>query len=84
MDEVTEFIVENRAQVLSLAHALEVHKTLSGEDVEAVMEGKVGPLVDGRPYQIPENIAAIERYHSAAVTAHYHHEKPEIEIPRFA
>jgi ATP-dependent Zn protease len=84
MDEVATFIEENRAQVLSLAHALEIHKTLSGEDVEAVMEGKVGPLVDGRPYQNPENIELIEKYHIAAVAAHYQHQKPEIEIPRFA
>jgi ATP-dependent Zn protease len=74
---------DNRTKVLSLAHALEVHKTISGEDVIAVMEGGVGPLVDGRPYQAEDNIAAIEKYHQAAVKAHHDHQKPEIVIPLF-
>ncbi|MEI6867021.1 MAG: AAA family ATPase [Actinomycetes bacterium] len=78
-----EILTSNRAKVLSLAHALEIHKTMSGEDVIAVMEGAVGPLVDGRPYSSSENIAAIESYHSAAVRAHNAHEKPDLTIPIF-
>ena len=62
-------------------HALETHKTLSGDDVVAVLEGAQGPLADGRPYTNPENIAAIERYHLAAVTAHAEHKKPEVALP---
>jgi ATP-dependent Zn protease len=74
---------DNRSKVLSLAHALEVHKTISGDDVIAVMEGGSGPLVDGSPYQNPSNIEAIEKYHDAAVKAHKGHEKPDIHIPTF-
>ena len=74
---------ENRAKVLSLAHALEIHKTISGEDVVAVMQGSEGPLVDGRPYQSDANIDAIEKYHQAALEAHKGHERPRMEIPRF-
>ena len=74
---------DNRNKVLSLAHALETHKTISGEDVIAVMVGGVGPLVDGRPYQNLENIAEIEKYHSAAVVAHKEHERPDVSIPVF-
>jgi len=74
---------DNRSKVLSLAHALEIHKTISGDDVIAVMEGGRGPLVDGTPYQNPANIDAIERYHDAAVKAHKGHEKPDIHIPTF-
>ena len=74
---------DNKGNVLSLAHALEIHKTISGEDVVAVMEGRKGPLVDGAPYQNPENVAAIERYHESALTAHKGHEKPDVEIPTF-
>ena len=74
---------DNRSKVLSLAHALEVHKTISGDDVIAVMEGGHGPLVDGSPYQNPSNIEAIEKYHEAAVKAHKGHEKPDIQIPTF-
>ncbi len=78
-----EILRENRSKVLALAHALEAHKTISGEDVIAVMEGGVGPLVDGRPYSNPENIALIESYHDSAVVAHLGHKKPEIALPVF-
>jgi ATP-dependent Zn protease len=76
-----EILREHREKVLSLAHALETHKTLSGDDVVAVLEGAQGPLADGRPYTNPENIAAIERYHLAAVRAHAEHKKPEVALP---
>ncbi|CAB4888912.1 unannotated protein [freshwater metagenome] len=79
-----EIINLNRQKVLSLAHALESFKTISGEDVIAVMEGGVGPLVDGRPYQVNENIAAIEKYHQSAAAAHLAHQKPEVAIPVFS
>ena len=72
---------DNRSKVLTLAHALEVHKTLTGDDVNAVLTAQVGPLVDGRPYEIAENIEAIEKYHAAAVSAHKEHKKPEISLP---
>jgi ATP-dependent Zn protease len=78
-----EILRENSEKVLSLAHALESFKTISGEDVIAVMEGGVGPLVDGRPYQSQENIAAILKYHDSAIAAHLAHEKPGVEIPVF-
>jgi len=78
-----EILRENRSKILALAHALETHKTISGEDVIAVMVGGKGPLVDGRPYQSAENIAAIEKYHSASVVAHKEHERPDVSIPIF-
>ena len=74
---------DNREKVLALAHALEVHKTLTGDDVRAVLEGSVGPLVDGRPYLDSENIQRIEQYHLSAVKAHKEHQKPEIQLPVF-
>jgi cell division protease FtsH len=83
LDKSHKILLENRAKVLALAHALEIHKTLSGEDVIAVMEGGVGPLVDGRPYQKRANIKLIELYHQAAVRAHKAHEKPDVKIPVF-
>jgi len=79
-----QILIENRAKVLSLAHALETYKTLSGEDVVAVMDGGVGPLVDGRPYQDPAKIAEIERYHEAALRAHQGHRRPDVQIPKFS
>jgi ATP-dependent Zn protease len=78
-----DILNENRLKVLALAHALEIFKTISGEDVTAVMTGAKGPLVDGAPYQIAGNLALIENYHEAALLAHQEHKRPSIEIPRF-
>jgi len=36
---------ENRHLVLAVAHALEVTKTLTGEDIIAIVEGRKGPEV---------------------------------------
>src|SRR5262249_7923938 len=47
---VEELIRDNREHILALAHALETHKTLSGEDVVAVIDRQQGLVVDGRPY----------------------------------
>jgi len=78
-----EILRENRFKVLALAHALETHKTISGDDVIAVMNGEKGPLVDGRPYSIQSNLDAIWNYHLAAVVAHQKHERPDLPIPVF-
>ena len=45
-----EILRENERWVLAVAHALESHKTLSGEDMTAIFEGGRGPVVDGAPY----------------------------------
>ena len=76
-----KILKEHRDQVLSLAHALEVHKTLSGEDVAAVIDGTEGPIVDGRPYTKSKNIKILEGYHEAAVRAHKAHNSPSIQLP---
>ena len=44
---------ENRAEVLGVAHGLEIHKTLTGDDIAAIVDGTAGPTVDGRPYHDP-------------------------------
>ena len=76
-----KLLKENRDQVLSLGHALEVYKTLSGEDVAAVIEGIQGPMVDGRPYAKSKNIKILENYHQSAVRAHKDHNAPSIQLP---
>jgi len=78
-----EILKENKFKVLALAHALETYKTISGDDVIAVMNGEKGPLVDGRPYSIQSNLDAIWNYHLAAVVAHQKHERPDLPIPVF-
>jgi ATP-dependent Zn protease len=78
---VEEIIRANRSHVLALAHALETHKTLSGEDVVAVIEHGTGPLVDGRPYGAPAFLAEIEHYHQAATEAHREHSQVQLNLP---
>ena len=85
-DRTVEVLKENRREVLAVAHALEAHKTLSGEDVVAVIEGIEGPLVDGRGYVEPDFVADLEAYHARAVEAHkVEHERrpglPELPTP---
>ena len=79
--QAEEILRENRNQVLALAHALETYKTMSGEDVAAVIEGVQGSIVDGRPYLDPNFLAEIEKYHSASVVAHREHRVPDVHLP---
>jgi ATP-dependent Zn protease len=76
-----ELLVEERITVLAVAHALETHKTLTGDDVEAVIEGREGPLVDGRPYRTPEFVDELEGYHRVALEAHRAHGKVDVALP---
>jgi cell division protease FtsH len=69
-DRTADLLTENRASVLAVGHALEVHKTISGQDVTAIIDGTQGPVVDGRPYSDPEFAAELEAYHQRAVSAH--------------
>jgi ATP-dependent Zn protease len=77
-----QMLLENRMEVLAVAHALETNKTLTGEDVEAVIDGRRGPLVDGRMYREPEFADLAERYHRDAVIAHQSHAKPALTLPQ--
>ncbi|MEY4175461.1 MAG: hypothetical protein RI900_2626 [Actinomycetota bacterium] len=69
-DEAVQLLTEHRALVLAVAHALETHKTISGEDVDAIIRGEVGPRVDGRVYHRGDFIDVAEQYHAAALEAH--------------
>src|SRR5690349_2412921 len=76
-----EILRENRLGVLALAHALETHKTLTGEDVEAVLDQRIGISVDGTVYSDPEFIEKLETYHAAAAGAHIGHSKIDGAMP---
>jgi ATP-dependent Zn protease len=73
---------EHRTQILVLAHALETHKTIAGEDVIAVLDGIQGPLIDGRLYHEPGFVAELETYHAAVSEAHKRHEKVTMPLPK--
>ena len=75
---------ENRSQVLALAHALETYKTLSGEDVVAVLNRSRGPLVDGTPYSDEDFMASLSEYHRPAARAHRNHSMEQLNLPAAA
>jgi cell division protease FtsH len=72
---------ENRREVLAVAHALETEKTISGDDVAAIIEGVPGPLVDGRSYVTTEFAEQAEDYHREAVVAHKGHAEVNLPLP---
>ena len=84
LDRTEEIIKTNRDDVLSLAHALETHKTLSGEDVVAVLEHTRGPVVDGTPYADPAFITQLNDYHTSAARAHRDHSQEQLRLPAAA
>ncbi|GAA4202173.1 AAA family ATPase [Microbispora amethystogenes] len=81
LEKTAELLRENRREVLSVAHALEQHKTLNGDDVVAVIENRMGPLIDGTAYASDEFYEEIETYHRAAVEAHRGHSEVPVELP---
>jgi ATP-dependent Zn protease len=76
-----DLLEENRRHVLAVAHALETVKTITGEDVAAVVDGTVGPLVDGRPYQDAVFVEELEAYHEACVAAQNQHSDVAATVP---
>lgn len=82
LKKAEEILSDHREQILALAHALETHKTLSGDDVIAVIENRKGPLIDGSVYANSDVKRAIVEYHNAAVVAHGEHAAPVIALPK--
>jgi ATP-dependent Zn protease len=80
-ERTAQLLDEHRGDVLALAHALEAEKTITGDDVEAIIEGTRGPTVDGRPYHDPAFRQMLERYHDAVLRAHKEHGGVEVRIP---
>jgi hypothetical protein len=81
LERTATILKENRREVLSLAHALESHKTLTGEDVLAVLHGRPGPLVDGSIYADETFVSELEVYHRAVLHAHRNHTKLTMTLP---
>ena len=80
-DETYRLLGDNRAEVLAVAHALETHKTITGDDVAAIVDGVTGSLVDGRSYLDPVFRHELERYHDAAAKAHREHSGVDTSMP---
>jgi cell division protease FtsH len=74
-------LAENRLEVLAVTHALETNKTLTGDDIKAVVDGTPGPLVDGTEYHTPEFAEQAQAYHDRVVVAHQQHSSVDIPLP---
>lgn len=81
LEKTGRLLREHRREVLSVAHALERHRTLNGDDVVAIIERRAGPLVDGTVYASDELHAELEDYHLEAARAHQEHSRVERELP---
>lgn len=81
LERTGQMLVQHRRDVLALAHALETHKTLTGDDVVAVLEGRPGPAVDGSLYRSEEFLAQLDAYHEAAAAAHQGHGRITMALP---
>lgn len=75
-------IEQNRLEILAVTHALEYHKTLDGEDVVAVIEGRQGRSIDGRVYRSERFAEVFCAYHDHHVAAHVDHGKVSIPLPK--
>jgi len=72
---------ENRLQVFAVAHALETFKTITGEDVLAIVDGRQGPFIDGSRYHTEEFSAMAEAYHAGILGAHRERGRPQVPLP---
>jgi cell division protease FtsH len=80
-DKTIALLEEHRDDVLTVAHALETYKTITGDDVEAIIEGREGPNIDGRRYHDARFLQELEAYHAACSAAHLQHGGVEGTIP---
>ncbi len=67
---VSGLLVDNAWFVYAVAHALEEHLTITGEDIDAIYCGTQGPTLDGRMYHTDDFKVSYEAYHLSAVDAH--------------
>ncbi len=78
----SDLIEQSKVDVYAVAHALESHKTLSGEDVEAVIEGKDSRGIDGRVYKVERFVEVFDDYHERIATAHVNREQVAVPLPK--
>ncbi|HYA43999.1 MAG TPA: hypothetical protein VED59_00210, partial [Acidimicrobiales bacterium] len=63
-------------------HALETFKTLNGEDVEAVIEGRESRGVDGSVYRMGRFLEVFGGYHEQLVDAHTRRANVALALPK--
>ena len=81
MERTAALLADNRRAVLAVAHALETHKTVTGDDIRAIVEGRPGTLIDGSPYGTAEFADLAEEYHAKVLAAHKGHGRVDVPLP---
>ncbi len=81
VEETRKLLEANRLEVLAVAHALERFKTITGEDVLAIIEGRPGPFIDGRRYHTEEFRQAAEEYHQRILDLHAGRSHEPVPLP---
>jgi cell division protease FtsH len=81
MQRTETLLAENWLEVLAVTHALETNKTLTGDDIKAVVDGTPGPLVDGTEYHTPEFAEQAKVYHQRVLIAHREHAEVDVPLP---
>ena len=84
MAETEQMLQDNRRFVLAIAHALETHKTVTGDDIDAIFRGTPGPTLDGWVYHTDDFLLSYEAYHLSTIEAHQAQAKPSRELPVIA
>jgi cell division protease FtsH len=83
LDRSTELLEQYRWFVMAIAHALELHNTITGEDIDAIYKGSRGPTLDGSVYHSPEFVRFYEAYHQHALECHKRQAKMTMQLPVF-
>ena len=78
-----DLLDDNRVHVLAVAHALETQKTITGDEIIAIIEGRMGLQIDGRSYHEPGAAEKLEEYHAAVVRAMRGTTRVDVAIPVF-
>jgi cell division protease FtsH len=81
VEETRKLLEANRLQVLAVAHALERFKTITGEDVLAIIDGRPGPFIDGRRYHTEEFRHVAEEYHRRILDVHAGRSHEPVPLP---
>jgi cell division protease FtsH len=74
-------LAENWLEVMAVTHALETNKTLTGDDIKAIVDGTPGPLVDGTGYHTEEFAEQAKEYHERVLIAHQEHAAVDVPLP---
>ncbi|MFN0027882.1 MAG: AAA family ATPase [Acidimicrobiales bacterium] len=78
-----DLIDANRWFLAAIAHALQQHHTITGEDIDAIYKGHVGPTLDGSVYRSEGFLEQYGTYLASAREAHEEQGQIGMLMPKF-